>query len=250
MKTLQLEFYKIRRRNVWLSMFAMLGVQILWGQWSMRNPKDWELASGWMSLLYSLTILDGLMMPTIMSLLASRLADIEHKGNTYKQLRTLRPAASLYRAKALCGSIILVVLLASQAAFFILYGYFLGYEGNPDPRYYLLSYGLKFASCLSLFLFQLLLSMLFANQMIALVVGLGGSMIALLLMFVSHYSFLPWGGILSSSLVGMDWEQTNQIITYYYRNYSSVETAAVICIFIWVVVFYAAGRRLFTRREA
>ena len=69
MKTLQLEFYKIRRRNVWLSMFAMLGIQLLWGLWAMRNPKDWELASGWMSLLYSLSVLDGLMMPTIMSLL-------------------------------------------------------------------------------------------------------------------------------------------------------------------------------------
>lgn len=250
MRTLQLEFYKIKRRKVWLSMFAMLGVQLLWGLWAMRNPKDWELASGWMSLLYSLSVLDGVMMPTIMSLLASRLADIEHKGNTYKQLRTLRPTASLYHAKALCGTIILMILLAFQAAFFILYGYCLGYEGNPDPRYYLLSYGLKFASCLSLFLLQLLLSMLFANQMIPLVVGLGGSMIALLIMFVSHYSFLPWGGILSSSLVGMDWNQTNRIITYYYRNYSTVETAAVICIFIWVVIFYAAGRRLFTRREA
>ncbi len=250
MKTLQLEFYKIRRRNVWLSMFAMLGIQILWGQWSMRNPKDWELESGWMSLLYSLTVLDGLMMPTIMSLLASRLADIEHKGNTYKQLKTLRSAASLYHAKALCGTVILTVLLASQAAVFILYGYYLGYEGNPDPRYYLLAYGLKFASCLSLFLLQLLLSMYFANQMIPLVIGLGGSMVALFVMFVSNYSFLPWGGILSSSLVGMDWDQTSSIIIYFYRDYSKAETAAVICIFIWVFVFYAAGRRLFTRREA
>lgn len=249
MRTLQLEFYKIRRRKVWLSMFAMLGVQLLWGLWAMRNPKDWELASGWMSLLYSLSVLDGVMMPTIMSLLASRLADIEHKGNTYKQLRTLRPAASLYQAKALCGLIILVVLLAFQAAVFILYGYCLGYEGNPDLRYYLLSYGLKFASCLSLFLLQLLLSMLFANQMIPLVVGLGGSMVALLIMFVSHYSFLPWGGNLSASVVGMDWDENSRIITYFYREYSPAEIVAVVCIFVWVAVFYLAGRILFTRRE-
>lgn len=249
MKTLQLEFYKIKRRNVWLSMFAMLGIQLSWGLWAMRDPKDWELASGWMSLLYSLSVLDGMMMPTIMSLLASRLADIEHKGNTYKQLKTLRPSASLYHAKALCGTIILSVLLAAQAAVFILYGYFLGYEGNPSLKYYLLSYGLKFASCLSLFLLQLLLSMLFANQMIPLVIGLGGSMIALLVMFVSHYSFLPWGGILTSTLVGMDWDQKTRIITYFYRDYSPTETVAVICIFVWVVVFYAAGRLLFTRRE-
>lgn len=249
MKTLQLEFYKIRRRKVWFSMFAMLAVQLLWGMWSMRNPKDWELASGWMSLLYSLTILDGVMMPTILSVLASRLADIEHKGNTYKQLRTLRPAGSLYHAKALCGLIIITVLLASQAAFFILLGYYHGYEGSPDPRYYLLSYGLKLACDLSLFLLQLLLSMLFANQMIPLVAGLGGSMVALLLMFVSQYSFLPWGGNLNVCLVGMDWDEASRFITYYYRDYSPAEITSVVSIFVWIAVFYAAGRVLFTHRE-
>ena len=31
MKTLQLEFYKIKRRKVWLSMFGLLSVQLLWG---------------------------------------------------------------------------------------------------------------------------------------------------------------------------------------------------------------------------
>lgn len=250
MKTLQLEFYKIKRRNVWFSMFAMLAVQLLWGMWTMRNPKDWELTSGWMSLLYSLTILDGVMMPTILSVLASRLADIEHKGNTYKQLRTLRPAGSLYHAKALCGLVIIIVLLASQAAFFILLGYYFSYEGNPDLRYYLLSYGLKLASCLSLFLLQLLLSMLFANQMIPLVAGLGGSMVALLLMFVSQHSFLPWGGILNVCLVGMDWDEASRISTYYYRDYSPAEVASVVSIFVWIAVFYAAGRVLFTHKES
>ncbi|MCM1268479.1 MAG: ABC transporter permease [Bacteroidales bacterium] len=250
MKTLQLEFYKIRRRRVWLSMFAMLGVQILWGMWSMRNPKDWELASGWMSLLYELTILDGIMMPTILSVLASRLADIEHKGNTYKQLKTLRPSGSLYHAKALCGAIIIAVLLAMQAAVFILFGCFLGYEGTPDLSRYLTAYGLKFAADLSLFLLQLLLSMLFANQMIPLVAGLGGSMFSLLVMYVARYSFLPWGGSLSACIVGMDWDETTRIITYYYREYTSAEIASVVCIFVWIVVFYAAGRILFTHREA
>ena len=111
MKTLQLEFYKIKRRKVWLTTFAMLAVQMLWGMWNFRNPKDWELECGGMALLYMFSLLDGVMMPTIMSVLASRLADIEHKGNTYKQLETLRSAGSLYHAKALCGSIIIAVML-------------------------------------------------------------------------------------------------------------------------------------------
>lgn len=249
MKTLQLEFYKIKRRKVWLTMFALLFVQLLWGLWAFRNPKDWELKSGWLSLLYFLSLLDGIMVPTMMSVLASRLADIEHKGNTYKQLETLRSAGSLYHAKAACGCIIIAVLFAVQFAFFILLGYHLGYEGNPDVKYYLLSYLLSLASNLSLFLLQLALSMFFANQMIPLVTGLGGSMAALLLMFVSRYSFLPWGGNLSAALVVSDWDQTTRISTYYYRAFSPAETAAVVCIFIWIVIFYIAGRIVFTRRE-
>ena len=249
MKTLQLEFYKIKRRKVWLTMFALLSVQLLWGLWAFRNPKDWELKSGWLSLLYFLSLLDGIMVPTMMSVLASRLADIEHKGNTYKQLETLRSAGSLYHAKAACGCIIIVVLFAVQFAFFILLGYHLGYEGNPDVKYYLLSYLLSLASNLSLFLLQLALSMFFANQMIPLVAGLGGSMTALLLMYVSRYSFLPWGGNLSAALVVSDWDQATRISTYYYRTFSPVETAAVVCIFIWIVIFYIAGRIVFTLRE-
>lgn len=249
MKTLQLEFYKIKRRKVWLTMFALLSVQLLWGLWAFRNPKDWELKSGWLSLLYFLSLLDGIMVPTMMSVLASRLADIEHKGNTYKQLETLRSAGSLYHAKAMCGCIIIAVLFAVQYAFFIALGYHLGYEGNPDVKYYLLSYLLSLAGNFSLFLLQLALSMFFANQMIPLVTGLGGSMAALLLMFVSRYSFLPWGANLSAALVVSDWDQTTRISTYYYRNFSPTETAAVVCIFIWIVIFYIAGRIVFTRRE-
>ena len=249
MKTLQLEFYKIKRRKVWLTMFALLSVQLLWGLWAFRNPKDWELKSGWLSLLYFLSLLDGIMVPTMMSVLASRLADIEHKGNTYKQLETLRSAGSLYHAKAMCGCIIIAVLFAVQFAFFILLGYHLGYEGNPDVEYYLLSYLLSLAGNFSLFLLQLALSMFFANQMIPLVAGLGGSMAALLLMYVARYSFLPWGGNLSAALVVSDWDQTTRISTYYYRTFSPVETAAVVCIFIWIVIFYIAGRIVFTHRE-
>lgn len=184
-----------------------------------------------------------------MALLASRLADIEHKGSAYKQLKTLRSTGSLYHAKALCGGVIVAALVAAQFLLFALYGFFQGYKGAPDPGYYLASAALQLASCLSLFFLQLLLSMLFANQMIALVAGLGGSMAALLLMFVSRHSFLPWGGTLSAALVGMDWDPKTRFMSYYYRDFSPVEQASVACIFVWLVVFYMTGRILFSRRE-
>lgn len=249
MKALQLEFYKIKRRKVWLTMFAMLSIQLLWGLWSMRNPKQWELECGWMSLLYFLTLLNGIMIPSIMAVLASRLADIEHRGNTYKQLETLRSAGSLYHAKAVCGLIIIAAMFTIQFAFFILLGYRLGYVGSPDIKQYLLSYLFNLSGNLSLFLLQLALSMLFANQMVPLVAGLGGSMAALLLMFVKTCSFLPWGGNLSACLVASKWDEASRISTFCYRSFQPIEAAAVAMIFVWIAVFYSAGRILFTRRE-
>ena len=75
-------------------------------------------------------------------------------------------------------------------------------------------------------------------------------MAALLLMYVTTYSFLPWGGNLSAALVMSDWDKATRISTYYYRSFSPAETASVIAIFIWIIVFYIGGRIIFTRREA
>lgn len=249
MKMLKLEFYKIKRRKVLLTMAAFLAVQFLWGLWALRNPSSYEQAQGFLSLLYYLPVLDAIMVPPVMAVLASRLSDIEHKGLMYKQLETLRSPGSLYHAKAVCGLIIISVMFAVQFALFIFLGYAMGYEGRPDPAHYMLSYVLKLASNSVLFLMQLALSMFFANQMIPLVVGLCGSLIGLLLMFVRMYSFLPWGGNLTSALVMMDWNPTDRISTYYYRVYSPAELAAAVMIFLWLAVFYTAGRILFSRRE-
>lgn len=249
MKTLQLEFYKIKRRKIGLTMTAFLAAQLLWGLWALRNPTPEEQAQGFLSLLYFIPVLDAVMAPPIMAVLASRLADIEHKGCMYKQLETLRKPASLYHAKACCGLLITAAVFAAQYVLFILLGYAIGYQDNPDAWHYLLSYVLKFTSNSALFLMQLALSMLFSNQMIPLVAGLCGSLFGLLLMFVKMYSFLPWGGNLNAAVVALEWNTVTRQSTFFYREYSPVELAAVGTTFLWFMIFYMAGRVLFTRRE-
>lgn len=250
MITLQMEFKKIRRKKIGLTMCAMLGIQFAWLLWSTNNPDERELLQGWLGHLQSQPLICAIMMPTIMSVLASRLADIEHKGNTYKQLKTLKTAGTLYRAKVLCGFFFLFLMTAANFLFLLLLGYKYGYVGNPDPKAYLSAFVLQIACCLSLYLLQLDLSMLFFNQMIPLVVGLCGSMLGVILMYLKTYSFLPWGGFLSSALVMMDWNPDTRVITYYYRDFSPVELFAVAMIFVWIVIFYAAGKILFTRKES
>lgn len=250
MITLRMEFKKIRHKRIGLTMCSLMGIQFAWLLWATRNPSEEEQLQGWLGNLQTQPLLCAIMMPTIMSVLASRLADIEHKGNTYKQLKTLRTAGALYDAKLLCGFLFILAMNAADYLFLIMLGYRHGYIGNPNPKAYLFSFILQTVCCLSLYLLQLNLSILFFNQMIPLVVGLCGSMLGVILMYLKTYSFLPWGGFLSSALVLMDWNPDTRVIRYYYRDFSSVELSALSMIFVWIVVFYAAGRILFTRKES
>lgn len=250
MITLQMELKKIKRKKIGLTVCALMGIQFAWLLWSTNNPDDRELLQGWLGHLQSQPLICAIMMPTVMLVLASRLADIEHKGNTCKQLKTLRTAGTLYHAKVLCGFLFIFSMTAANFAFLLFLGYGYGYAGNPNPKAYLLSFLLQIACCLSLYLLQLDLSILFFNQMIPMVVGLCGSMLGVILMYLRTYSFLPWGGFLSSALVMMDWNPDTRVVTYYYREYSPVELFAVAMIFVWIVIFYIAGRILFTRKES
>lgn len=249
MITLKTEFQKIKRRKIGLTMLALMGMQFVWILWATKNPNEKELAQGWINLLHTLPLLNVIMMPTIMSVLASRLSDLEHKGNTYKQLRTLRRAGILFDAKVLCGFLFTVVMSAIQLLFLLALGYSYHYTGNPDMYYYMLTFILEFACCFALYLLQLDLSLLFFNQMIPLVAGLCGSLLGLILMYVKMYSFLPWGGFLSCALVGMDWNAETKVVTYFYREHSAIELCAIGMVFVWIAIFYATGRIAFTRRE-
>lgn len=250
MITLQTEFQKIKRKKIGLTMCALIGVQFAWLLWSGARPDENERLQGWIETLHSLPLVSVIMMPAIMSVLASRLADVEHKGNTIKQLNTLRHPGALYRAKVVCGTLFILAISAAQFLFVIALGYARGYAGHPEWKYYATAFVLNLACCLSLYLFQLLLSMLFFNQMIPLVAGLGGSMLGLILMYIKTYSFLPWGGFLSAAQVGMDWNPETRIVHFYYREYSRVELCATAMIFVWIVVFYVMGKVLFSRKEA
>jgi len=249
MITLKTEFKKLKRRRIGLTMSALLAMQFMWILWTCKDPSEKERAQGWINLLHTLPLLNVIMMPTAMSVLASRLSDLEHKGSTYKQLRTLRRPASLYHAKVLCGLIYIVLICTAQMIFLLVLGYVSAYTGSPNLRYYAAAFVLQFACCVSLYLLQLDLSLLFFNQMIPLVAGLCGSLLGLILMFIKMYSFLPWGGFLSCALVGMDWDPQTRVIIYFYREYSTIECCAVGIVFVWITIFYTAGRTLFTRKE-
>ena len=88
------------------------GIVVLWVGGLAPAAPD-ELANGYSALLYSLPVIEAILMPVMMAVLASRLWDMEIKGNTPKLLYTLQSRRSLFAGKAVFGvsEVLLVTVL-------------------------------------------------------------------------------------------------------------------------------------------
>ena len=90
MNLLRLEGAKNRRRKTPLLCAAILAAELLWvGAYLARQDAE-DLQWGWMLLLYNLSMVDAVILPLSVATLASRSAELEHRGNTWKLLETMQ----------------------------------------------------------------------------------------------------------------------------------------------------------------
>jgi hypothetical protein len=247
-KALAMEFQKIRRRKVWAIVAALISVQILLALWGVDRMDAHELSQGWMHFLYQFPILNSIMMPVMAAVVASRLCDIEHKGQTLKLLNTVMPAGRLFAAKFLCGALYMLAAALLQIIAIVMAGLVVGFEGSPPLDkllYYLL---FTTAVNLTILLLQQVLSLLFRNQMIALTVGIIGSFAGLFIMFFPQNleRFFLWGYYGVLMLVGMDWDRATRISDFYYMP---VDWTGFSILAVMFCMIYIIGRSLFIRKE-
>jgi hypothetical protein len=247
-KTLALEFQKIRRRRVWAIVAALILVQILWSLWGIQRMDAHDLSQGWMSFLYQFPLLNSIMMPVIAAVVASRLCDIEHKGQMFKLLNTVMPAQRLFDAKFLCGAMHMLATVILQVVVIVAVGYAIGFDGNPPPDKLLCYLLFTTAVNLTILLLQQVLSLLFNNQMIPLTVGIIGSFAGLFLLYFpqSLARLLLWGYYGVLMFVGMNWDKATRIADFYYMP---VDWAGFIALTVMFCIIYLLGRVLFIRRE-
>jgi len=247
-KALALEFHKIHRRRVWMIVAAMILVQILWSIWGVRRMDAHELSQGWMFFLYQFPLLNSIMMPVIAAVVASRLCDIEHKGQMLKLLNTVMPAGRLFAAKFICGALYMLAAVLLQLIVMVAVGYAVGFMGAPpfDKLFYYLLF--TTAVNLTILLLQQVLSLLFVNQMVPLTVGLVGGLAGLFIMFFPQNleRFLLWGYYGVLMFVGMNWDRATRITDFYY---APVDWAGFITLAVMFCVIYIIGRTLFVRKE-
>lgn len=72
MNALSLEFYKCRRRKIFLFGLAFLAAQFLWIAVSLKRMDAADLRQGWQWMLYYLAMIDSFMLPLTVSVIASR----------------------------------------------------------------------------------------------------------------------------------------------------------------------------------
>ena len=229
MKLLALEFCKCRRRKLTLVCAGLLAAQLLWfGAYLTRQDAE-ALAQGWMLLLYNLAMVDAIMLPIGVAVIASRSCELEHRGHTLKLLETAVTPGRLYAAK-------------------LAWGLAMGFPGGTPWGRFVVFTALSWAVSMTLYALQQGLSLRFANQAVALVCGIFGSFVGLmaLLFPVWVQRCVPWGYYGLLSLVRMEWDEATRWTAFFWRRPEPLDLA-LLC--LWAALFLTVGRTLFVRKE-
>lgn len=113
MKAVLLEFYKLRRKRVFLMIVLFLLVEISWAFLSVsmamsRNPDK----AGWEGIVVTIASMNGLFLPILSAVVVSRISDMEHTGNTWKLLMAASlPRSRIYAAKYACACLLMLLAM-------------------------------------------------------------------------------------------------------------------------------------------
>ncbi len=248
MKGIRLEFYKIRRRKIWVIIMVLLGVQCLWGLWAFRNMDAKKLSQGYMQCLYHFTVFNTIMMPMVAAITASKICDLEHKGQTFKLLLTVMPAGTLFDAKFICASMHMVAVGAAQMIFIIVLGKAAGFTEPFPPGYLFYYFIITIFVTVVILAIQQAFSLLFTNQMVSFVIGITGSFAGVFSLFLPRniQRGILWSyyGVLMP--VRMNWDSQTRIADL---QYIPVDWSSFWLLMGLFAMIYFTGRRCFARKE-
>ena len=135
LQALHAEWQKARRRHDLVLCLAFAVILYLWLGSTAPTGQD-ELANAYSALFYGVPIINTILLPVLMAVLASRLWDVEVKGCTAKLLYTLQSRRSLFFGKAVFGLGEIVLMVALEAAVLLLLGHTQGYtEAFPAGQF-------------------------------------------------------------------------------------------------------------------
>lgn len=248
---LQCEYRKTRGQYIILTALVITAVQL--GA-ALYNNYDNDIRTwGWMIFLYQLPLINAIFVPLVSIVVASRLADLEHKGSMLKQLAVITDKGRLYDAKFIYGISIMLLCNLFSWGITILTGCLQGFHGDVPIGLYLLYLLFTIAPTAAVYIFQHTLALLFKNQTVTFLAGIIGTFCGVFSMFLPQLPLLRktvlWGYYGVLQFVGMfGWTKETRMANVYFEVLDI--DWAFFCILICAsIVMYLAGRYLFEKKE-
>lgn len=250
MKAISLEFFKLRRKGIFLIMTIFLLIEIAWlyiviSMSISRNPEyaKWEL------IIVTLSSMNGLFLPILSAICVSRISDMEHKGNTWKLLLSLSiNPMDLYRAKYFIGSFIMLWICVLQVVSIIVIGTINGFN-DPVPLFLLFQFFIGTAlTNMVIIALQQWISLAVKNQAFALCMGMVGGFIGMTADLFSEKvgRIFVWSYYTKLSPIAQSY--TTGKINFIVRNMSSLLPMMAILIVVTICI-YITGSIYISRRE-
>lgn len=242
------EFQKGRRLHLFLIPFVFFMVILLWSVYASKDPSDYEKAQGYAYLFFEMPLLNCMTMPLMIAVLASRLCDMEIKGQTLKLLYTLQEKGSFYDWKYLHEAFYLLLFCLGEGLIFPLCGRLFGFTETLSVILVIRHVAVAFIAGTVVLTLQHILSLCSGNQILPLVAGLAGSFLGLFSMFFPHEiaRLILWGYFGAFVPYSMNYDEAARLLSFSPAAFPVGEFVGF-CIF--GIVFYLVCRSVFLRRE-
>ncbi len=255
MQLLKCEYLKTRGRFVFTVTLALTAICFacsVYGDYD-GHSGPFMLENGWLMMLYQLPMMAGIFFPLISAVTASRICDIEHKGQTLKQLLCAVSPLRLYLAKFLWGFGIITVCIILWWTGLIMFGHFIGFGGQFPLKLWLLFLLFTLVPTWTVYTIQLALSMIFKNQAAAFFTGVIGTFAGLFSMFLPQLPLLrrllPWGWYGALQFVGLfGWTKETRYDAAY-LDIMEIDWVFFAAAVIASILIYIIGSRIFCRKE-
>lgn len=242
------EIKKMKRRYFPLLMICLFGFLWLWSTVNFRNIDDTLRASGYFSMLYSLPTLNTVVLPLFLSVLASRIWDTEHKGNTLKLLCTLEKRKDIFLSKSLIGALFTTLISCLECLLILIFGKIFAFTQTVPTTHLICFFITTFLTGTVLYLLQEILSLFFENQIVPLAIGLIGSFFGLFsLFFPAEFSqFVIWSYFCQLATIRINWDDVIRTVSY---CESPLSLAHLLVILILLALACMIGTILFERKD-
>lgn len=251
MKTAQnfyVELSKGRHRKLFLLPLGFLFVLFLWASYSNNDLTPYEQAQGYTFLFYQLPLLNCVLMPILIAVIASRLCDMEIKGGTLKLLYTLENKSCFYDLKFLHEFLYVFLFAVGEGLLIPVMGHIFHFTESLSIALLLRHVLCLLLASVPVLCLQHLLSLMEVNQIAPLFLGLVGSFLGLFSMFfspaVAH--FVLWAYFGAFLPYGMDYDPSSRIISFYQVPFP---LPVFIVFLIFTILLYVVCRKIFLSKE-